>query len=85
MSMAYIKGRARKQANREWAEMVKEKNRERGYVMIKRKRSDIPRIPEPLRKAPKALASRFFQLASGHAMTAPFLKSKFKWTDSDIC
>ena len=83
--MAYVKGRARKEANKEWTEIVKEKNEERGYVTIRRKEGNIPRIPEALRKAPKTLASRFFQLASGHAMTTPFLKEKFKWTNSDIC
>ena len=85
ISMTFIKGRARKEANKEWAEMVRTKNRERGYVTIRRKEGHIPRIPEALRKAPKHLASRFFQLASGHAMAAPFLRDKFKWTDSDIC
>ena len=85
ISMAFIKGRARKEANRVWAEMVKTKNRERGYVTIRRTEGQIPRIPEALRRAPKHLASRFFQLASGHAMTAPFLRDKLKWTDSDIC
>ena len=85
ISMAYIKGQARKEANKEWAEMVKNKNKERGFVTIRRARDSIPKIPEALRKAPKTLASRFFQLASGHAMTAPFLKDKFRWMDSDIC
>ena len=65
--------------------MVTELNRKRGFVTLRKKGDDIPKIPEALRKAPKALASRFFQLASGHAMTAPFLKEKFKWTDSDLC
>ena len=85
ISMAFIKGRARKEANREWMEMVKDMNRKRGFVTIRRRESQIPRIPEVLRKTPKHLASRFFQLASGHAMIAPFLKDKFKWTDSDTC
>ena len=47
--------------------------------------SEIPKIPIELRKAPKELASRFFQLASGHAMIAPFVKEKFKWIESDTC
>ena len=85
ISMAYVKGRARKEANKEWVEILKELNRKRGYVTMRRKEDSVPRILEALRRAPKALASRFFQLASGHAMTAPFLKEKFKWTDSDIC
>ena len=44
-----------------------------------------PGIPEELRRAPKEVASRSFQLASGHAMIAPFLKDKFGWLDSDMC
>ena len=45
----------------------------------------IPKISIALQKAPKELASRFFQLASGHAMIAPFLKEKFGWIESDSC
>ena len=51
----------------------------------KRRGEGIPKIPEAIRRAPKAIASRYFQLASGHAMIAPFLKEKFKWVESDIC
>lgn len=85
ISIAFIKGQARKEANREWAEMVRKENRKRGYVTIRKNKDSIPKIPEPLRRAPKAIAARFFQLASGHAMTAPFLKEKFRWIDSDTC
>ena len=46
---------------------------------------EIPRILVELRRAPKELAFRFFQLASGHAMIAPFVKEKFGWADSDLC
>ena len=45
----------------------------------------VPKIPAILGRARKSLASRFFQLASGHAMTAPFLRDKFGWVDSDQC
>ena len=41
--------------------------------------------PRELQRAPTELASRFFQLASGHAMIAPFLKEKFGWIRSDVC
>ena len=85
ISMTYIKGRARKEANEEWRKMITDLNRKRGHVTLRRKGNTIPKIPEALRKAPKALASRFFRLASGHAMTAPFLKEKFGWIDSDVC
>ena len=30
----------------------------------------------PLQTKPKAIAGRFYQLLSGHAMTAPFLKGR---------
>ena len=46
---------------------------------------NIPKITKDLQRAPKELASRFFQLASGHAMIAPFLKEKFGWIETDIC
>ena len=38
-----------------------------------------------LRQAPKETASRFFQLASGHAMITPFLKDRFGWVDPALC
>ena len=46
---------------------------------------EVPRIPRALQRARKSLASRFFQLSSGHAMTAPFLRDKFGWVESDQC
>ena len=45
----------------------------------------VPRIPAALGGARKSLASRFFQLASGHAMITTFLRDKFGWVDSDQC
>ena len=45
----------------------------------------VPRIPTGLGRTERSLATRYFQLASGHAMTAPFLRDKFKWVDSDQC
>ena len=44
-----------------------------------------PRIRGPLRRVEKRVASVFFQLLSGHAMIAPFLKEKWGWIDSDKC
>lgn len=85
ISMAFIKGQARKRANQEWEEMVASLNRGRGYVNLQRPKGRIPKIPGDLQRAPKELASRFFQLASGHAMIAPFLREKFGWIDSDMC
>ena len=44
-----------------------------------------PRIREPLRRARKRTASIFYQMLSGHAMIAPFLKEKWGWIDTDQC
>ena len=44
-----------------------------------------PRIRALLRRTGKGVASRYFQLLSGHAMIAPFLKDRWGWTDSDTC
>ena len=38
-----------------------------------------------MRGVTKRVAARFFQLLSGHAMTAPFLKDRWGWMDSDRC
>ena len=83
--MSFIKGQARKRANQEWGRIVAGLNRERGYATLRRPQDRIPRIPRGLQRAPKELASQFFQLASGHAMIAPFLKEKFGWVETDTC
>ena len=44
-----------------------------------------PRIRPLLRAVGKRVASRYFQLLSGHAMIAPFLKDKWGWIDEDRC
>ena len=49
------------------------------------KEGEVPRIPPGLQRAPEEVASRFFQLASGHATIAPFLRDKFGWVESDSC
>ena len=37
------------------------------------------------REVSKRVVARFFQLLSGHAMIAPFLKDRWGWTDTDVC
>lgn len=85
ISMAFIKGQARREANREWSTLITQLDKKRGYVTLRKTRENIPKIPRALRTAPKRPASTFFQLASGHAMIAPFLKEKFGWIESDTC
>ena len=31
------------------------------------------------------MAARFYQMLSGHAMSATFLKDKWGWVDSEMC
>ena len=89
-SLAYLKRRITEGVTREWIENTRtrmKKNREgkdRGAYEEPGGRAK-PKIRKELRKAKKGVASRFFQLLSGHAMIAPFLKEKWKWTDSDRC
>ena len=64
--------------------MVARFDRKRGYATLRGPHDSIPKIPKELQKAPEKLASRFFQLASGHAMIAP-LKEKLRWIRSNIC
>ena len=44
-----------------------------------------PRIRPLLTTTGKRVASRYFQLLSGHAMIAPFLRDRWGWTESDSC
>ena len=44
-----------------------------------------PGIRPALRRARKGVAARSFQLLSGHAMIAPFLKDRWGWTETDTC
>ena len=44
-----------------------------------------PGIPAGLCLTPKRIAARFFQLYSGHALIAPFLKDRLGWIESDVC
>ena len=84
VSRAFMKATIRHRAVNSWREsIVKGGSRRRSYVVLGR--GTIPRIPPALGLARRDLAVRFFQLASGHAMIAPFLKEKFGWVSSDQC
>ena len=89
-SLAYLKRRTTEGITRGWAEDTRTRMRKsRGAkgrgAYEEPGREARPRIRKELRKARKGVASRFFQLLSGHAMIAPFLKERWKWTDSDRC
>ena len=83
-SRPFLKSRLRKRAHEEWRKEIRSRTTTRRPYRVPRE-DEIPRIPRALRKARKELEARFFQLSSGHAMIAPFLREKFGWIDSDIC
>lgn len=48
ISMAFIKGQARRGANREWSTLIAQLNKRRGYVALGKAREDILKIPGAL-------------------------------------
>ena len=84
VSGSFMKAMLRRRAVSSWRECIIRAGRGRRPYRIPREGA-VPKIPATLGRAKKSLASRFFQLASGHAMTAPFLRDKFGWVDSDQC
>ena len=84
VSGSFLKAILRRRAVSSWRDCIIRGGKSRRPYRIPRE-GTVPKIPAILGRTEKGLASRFFQLASGHAMTAPFLKDKFKWVDSDQC
>lgn len=84
VSVAWLKEVRTKNAVREWRKEILARGMGRGAFALPRE-GVKPRIPRPLQRAPKGLASHLFQMALGHAMIAPFLREKFGWVESDSC
>ena len=84
VSRSFLKAVLRRQAVSSWRDCIIRGGRGRRPYRIPRE-GVVPRIPAMLGRVDKSLAARFFQLSSGHAMTAPFLRDKFGWVDSDQC
>ena len=84
VSRSFMKAMFRRRAVDSWREDIIRGGKGRRPYRIPGE-GMVPRIPATLGRARNNLASRFFQLASGHAMIAPFLRDKFKWVDSDQC
>ena len=76
VSLAFLKTAAGKRANAERRKGIIERRRGNRSFRIPAE-GEVPGIPKELRGTPKELAARFFQLASGHALIAPFIKEKF--------
>lgn len=84
VSLASLKARRTAKATEEWRRDIRTRNR--GKRLFRNPPSGVkPCARDELRRAPKEVSSRFFQLGSGHAMLAPFLKDKLRLTDSNLC
>ena len=84
VSRAFLRATLRGRAVSSWRDSIIKGCSRRRPFRIPRE-GTVPRIPTALGRAGKDLAARFFQLASGHAMIAPFLEEKFKWVSSGQC
>ena len=65
-----------------WRDEIVKRNKGKGVFRCPDKDSK-PRLRRGLGGIPKGLASRFYQLASGHAMLAPLMTGLGGW--SPIC
>ena len=83
VSASFLKRRAAEKATRQWREHILELNQGKRTFNLP-KPSPNQKIGISLQTAANKV-SRYFQLLSGHAMVAPFLKDKGRWTDSDRC
>lgn len=83
LSWTFLKTVLKKWATAKWEEIVSRCKGRRTFRIPRE--GETPRIPLGLGRAPWEVAARFFQLVSGHAMIAPFLKEKFRWINSDSC
>ena len=84
-SRSFLRAVLRRRAMDEWREEIISKKKRGGRPYQVPTAGSVPRVPRALRRTKKSLASRFFQLSSGHAMIAPFLRDKFGWVESDQC
>ena len=84
LSLAALKAEGTMKANKMWrGEIIRRKKGKRNFSCPKEGKR--PQIRRDIGNAPKGIASRFYQLASGHAWLAPFLRERFGWVDSDTC
>ena len=88
LSLAFLGRRIKEGVNERWISdttaRLEKRGGSRGAFDGPDKRAR-PKIRTLLRKTRKGVASRYFQLLSGHSMTAPFLKDRWGWTISDAC
>ena len=78
ISLAFLKERRTTKATEEWRKDIIARNRgKKGFRNPTA--GEKPRIRAELRRAPRGVASRFYQLESGHTMVISFLKGEFRF------
>jgi len=85
-SMTYLKRTATERKAAETNGWIKEKIRQRHQVSGRHSYTPPKKsgFRKTLKKERKRLAARFYQLNTGHALTAPYMK-RIKKTDSNLC
>jgi hypothetical protein len=76
--LARIMTEARTKATKEWSETDTAKSK--AYILRKEMG-----LRKNLRHEKKEVSSQFYQLLSGHALTAPYLKEKLRKSETDTC
>ena len=82
--LSFLRRRATERATRAWRMDIEERNHGQRAFRLPTARSRSGIRPQ-LRRVTRGVAARFFQLLSSHAMTAPFLRDGWGWTNSDVC
>lgn len=84
VSLTFLKMQRSHRAAMQWREeIVRRAGRSTPFVIPPA--GARPCVPAGVRRAPKHLAFRFFQLYSEHAMLAPFLRGRLGWVESEGC
>ena len=82
-SLAYLGRRATERATRRWREDTRTRIRQAGLYTARP--SDTTRHTPPIENGQEGSGGEVFQLLSGHAMIAPYLKERWGWIDTDRC
>lgn len=83
-SLAFLRRRTTERAAQQWRQDIETKNAGRRTFRLPTAASR-PAIRPRLCRAHRDLATRLFQRLSSHALTAPFLKERWGWTETDKC
>src|SRR5436853_7655645 len=86
-SLAHLKGTRTQRATDTWHREIQTNGRRTGTKAFRlpSETHSRPRIRDQLKGVPKGVTARYYQLLSGHALTAVRLKDKWGWTDTDTC